>query len=400
MKALRKIIFWCHLLTGVTAGLIILSMSVTGVLLAYERQITAWADMRDYRTAPPSAGATHLPIETLLAGVREARPDITPTAITLRADPTAPAAIGLTGGRSIFVNPYTGEVLGEGSKKVRDFFRAITDWHRWLGAQGASRATTRAITGACNLGFLFLVMSGFYMWWPRTWRWPQVRNVIWFKRGLAGRARDFNWHNVIGFWVVIPLFIVVLSAVVISYTWAGNLVYRLVGETPPAPRAAPAQPAGNTTGAPPDIPLDGLNRLWSLAEQQTTGWQSISLRLPSPADESVTFTIDRGDGGQPQKRSQLALDRKTSEVVRWEPFSSYTPGRKLRSILRFAHTGEVAGIIGQTVAGLASAGGALLVVTGLALALRRLRAWRMRLRQGETVPAISPLAEERVRQQT
>lgn len=59
----------------------------------------------------------------------------------------------------------------------------------------------------------------------------------------------------------------------------------------------------------------------------------------------------------------------------WEPFSSYTRGRQLRSIMRFAHTGEVIGIAGQTIAGLVSTGGAVLVLTGLALAIRRLRAW-------------------------
>ena len=49
MKQFRKIIFWCHIPVGIIAGLIILIMSVTGVLLAYERQITAWADTRGYR---------------------------------------------------------------------------------------------------------------------------------------------------------------------------------------------------------------------------------------------------------------------------------------------------------------------------------------------------------------
>jgi hypothetical protein len=61
--------------------------------------------------------------------------------------------------------------------------------------------------------------------------------------------------------------------------------------------------------------------------------------------------------------------------VRWEPFSSQSPGRRARSWLRFAHTGEVYGLFGQTVAGLVSAGGALLVWTGLSLALRRFLRW-------------------------
>ena len=94
------------------------------------------------------------------------------------------------------------------------------------------------------------------------------------------------------------------------------------------------------------------------------------------------LTLDSGDGGQPQKRATLTLDRRTGETVRWEPFSSQSSGRKARTWLRFAHTGEVYGLAGQTLAGLVTAGGAVLVWTGLALALRRFASWRKRSSRG------------------
>lgn len=374
MKKLRKIIFWCHLPVGVIAGVVILIMCVTGVLLSYEKQITAWADTRGYRSAPPTPETQHLPVETLITKARESR-GATPTAVTMKSDPSAPAEIAFGRETTIFVNPYSGAILGEGSQKTRNFFRVVTDWHRWLGAKGDNRNVARAITGASNLGFLFLVASGFYLWWPRNWNLKAVRNVTWFRRGLPSKARDFNWHNTIGFWSAVPLFIVVLSAVVISYTWAGNLVYRIVGETPPAPRANQPAPA-NAANKENTPQTDNLNSAWARAEQQVGDWRSISMQLPTAASAPLTFNIDRGNGGQPQKRAQLVLDRATNNVVRWEPFSTYTRGRQLRSILRFAHTGEVIGIPGQTIAMLVSAGGAVLVITGLALAIRRLLAWR------------------------
>jgi len=371
MQKLRRIIFWCHLPVGVIGGLVIFNMCVTGVLLTYEKQITSWADTRNYRSAPPAPGAQHLPVETLIAKSRESR-GANPTAVTLKSHPSAPAEIAFGRETTLFVNPYTGSIYGEGSQRVRSFFRGVTEWHRWLGAKGENRNVARAITGACNLGFLFLVMSGFYLWWPRNWNLKSLRNVTWFKRGLPSKARYFNWHNVIGFWSAVPLFIVVLSAVVISYTWAGNLVYRIAGETPPTPRAN--QPAPASTNNQLDL-ANNLNSAWLRAEQQSSDWRSITMQLPASATTQLTFNIDSGTGGQPQKRAQLVLDRATGEVVRWEPFSSYTRGRQLRSILRFAHTGEVAGIIGQTIAGLVSTGGAMLVFTGLALAIRRFLAW-------------------------
>jgi uncharacterized iron-regulated membrane protein len=406
MKLFRKVLFWCHLTVGVIAGVVILIMSATGVLLTYERQITYWADTRNYNIAAPSPEANRLSVEALIAKAREAQPDTMITTVILRAGATEPAAIGLAanpgagpgGGRTIFLDPYTGATLGEGSKGVRDFFHVLTDWHRWLGASGASRNTARAVTGACNLGFLFIVASGIYLWWPRKRNWSQFKNILLFKRGLPGKARDFNWHNVIGFWSFTPLFIVVISAVVISYQWAGNLVYRAVGENPTqqrGPGQAPGnagQQRGGTERRDMAPPLDNLDELWARAAQQVPGWRSLSLRMPDSPDAPLTFTIDQGDGGQPHKRAQLTLDRKTGEVTRWEPFSSFTTGRKLRSFLRFAHTGEVAGIVGQSVAGLASLGGAFLVWTGISLALRRLRAWLGR-RSGASVQSPEPLTE-------
>jgi len=169
--------------------------------------------------------------------------------------------------------------------------------------------------------------------------------------------------------------------VVISYTWASNLVYRLAGEEPPAQQQR-GGPPGGAGGQPPGAPvtLEGLDALLARAERQVEGWRSITLQVPQKPDAPVTFAIDRGNGGQPQLRSQLTLDRATGEVVRWEQYSNNTLGRRLRSWLRFAHTGEVYGLIGQTIAALASAGGALLVYTGLSLALRRLFAWLSRRR--------------------
>jgi uncharacterized iron-regulated membrane protein len=88
---LRKVFFWMHLCAGSTAGLVVLIMSVTGVLLAYERQINAWAD-RGFWHAAPSASAAHLPVETLLAATKGKLPG-TPTALTLKSDRQAPAAL-------------------------------------------------------------------------------------------------------------------------------------------------------------------------------------------------------------------------------------------------------------------------------------------------------------------
>ena len=90
------------------------------------------------------------------------------------------------------------------------------------------------------------------------------------------------------------------------------------------------------------------------------------------ADLPVRISVDGGTGGQPQHRHTLILDARTGHVVEWERFQSQTPGRQARSWVRFLHTGEALGLLGQTVAGLVSLTTILMVWTGFALAYRRL----------------------------
>jgi uncharacterized iron-regulated membrane protein len=174
---LRTVLFWMHLTSGVAAGLVILMMCVTGALLTYQRQITAWADMRGYHNEPP-AGVPSLSPQELVAAVKRARPDVTPTTVVIRSDRSAPASLAVGPGRQLFVNPYSWVVYGEGNgQRVRDFFRVMVEWHRYVAMSGESRPTGRAITGASNLLFLFIVLSGPFLWWPKTWTWPALRNI-------------------------------------------------------------------------------------------------------------------------------------------------------------------------------------------------------------------------------
>ena len=384
---LRSLIFWPHLIAGVSAGLVILLMCVTGVLLTYERQLIAWADS-DFRSVHTGDDARPLSMDALLARLHEARPELKPTVITARADQDAAVAVA-DGQRTVYVDRYSGSVVGEASSGgVRAFMSNVRAWHRWLSVAGERRTIARAITGWSNFVFLFIVVSGIYLWFPRRWTWPQVRNVVLFNAAARGKARDFNWHNVLGSWCAVPLFIVVLTALPISFGWFNTLVYRAVGEATPEPPARGGEGRGAASTAerrPADAAagptLRNLDALWARAEAQVPDWQSISFRTPASRAAPAIFTIDRGNGGQPYLRSTLTLDQYSTRIVRHETFSDLSLGRRIRTTMRFAHTGEVLGVTGQTIAGTVSAGGAVLVWTGLALAWRRFRAWQSRKSQ-------------------
>jgi uncharacterized iron-regulated membrane protein len=338
-------------------------------------------------------------VEALLGAAIEARPGALPTAFSLRADPAAPAAVSFGRGSTLFLDPYRGTVLGEGSGRARSFFGTVTDLHRWLAAAGDARAVGRAATGAANVVFLFIVLTGLVLWWPARWTAAAARAGLLFRAGLRGRARDFSWHNVIGAWASVPLAVVVASAVPISYPWAADLVHRLAGEEPPRRPARRVEgPEAATGPARRDgvLELSGLDALWARAESQVPGWQGITLRLARGPASAFTIDASRGGAIRPDLRAQLTLDRRTGAVLGFEPYASLTRGRRIRAWMRFLHTGEAFGALGQTVAGVASAGAVVLVWTGFALAWRRLLGFAARRApaRGEAGPQLTRAARE------
>lgn len=393
MRSLRLVFFWAHLVTGVAGGLLIAIMSATGALLAFETEIVAWADGP---SAKASATATPKPLDELVARVRAERPDVAITALTLKSAPGAAPYVALGRDDGRYVDPFTGEVRVPGGARWRAAFDTIEGVHRTLGATGPRRDTGKAFTGAANLGFVSLTLTGLWLWWPRRWALRALRPVVWFRRGLAGKARDFNWHTTIGLWCALVLAVVSVSGAVISYRWASDLVYRAAGETPPAPAPTPARLPAPSPDAEP-LPIQALV---ARVSAEAPAWEAITLRAgnaPFPgagrrgeAAAAVSFTVRDPSTGPRFTSRSFTLHPFTAEVLKAERYADATPGRRARIWLRFLHTGQALGVPGQVAAAIASLGALVLVWTGFALSFRRF----FRHRAAEPRPAAKAPSEQ------
>ena len=372
--SLRRAIFWIHLAVGVTAAIVVFMMAVTGVILTYEEQLNRWA-LRDYRADPPARDVAPLRLDELIARAAPEQPAGRVASVALNNDPREPAVVRTDAGDTIYVDRFSGEALGNGDTRMRRFLRSVLYWHRWFALQGEHRIIGRTFTASANLGFLFLIVSGLYLWWPSTGARAAWRSALWFRRGLRGRARDYNWHRVIGFWSAVPLAVIVASGATISYQWAADLVHLLAGDTPPyqqSPRPWESDARDQRSVLPdPAAPLVELQTLVTRAGAETPEWRTITVDLPEPVHEPVVVAVDRGTGRQPSKREELLFDRTSGELVGRGGYPTFSRGFRIRRWLRFAHTGEVYGVIGQTIAGVVSLGVAVMVWTGLAMSWRR-----------------------------
>jgi uncharacterized iron-regulated membrane protein len=292
----RKVLFWIHLAAGIVSGLAIGIMCFTGTVLAFEKEVIAWSE-RDARQVPaPSPGTPRLTLDEMRAKLRDAQPEARPVSIVFQNDPQS--AVAFTSGRTggFFVNPYTGDVRLPKSSAVANFMQTMVEVHRYLGFRGeVSRPRGKLINGVCNLAFCALAVTGLYLWMPRGWSWNAVRPVIWFRQNSSGKARDFNWHNTIGFWSAPVLIILTLTAVPISFQWGGRLIYTLTGTEAPPPGTGPGSaPAGGPAVDVPAPPIGTTplshDALLAVVQKEIVGRADVALRLqlaPRARDRAV-----------------------------------------------------------------------------------------------------------------
>ncbi len=372
----RSVLFWIHLAAGVVCGLVIGLLCVTGTLLAFEKELTAWAE-RDARVvAVPTGQPAPLPLADLQARLRTAFPDAKPASIVVSRDPAAAVAfsVGRVGG--YYADPYTGTIRQPASTRVAAFMQSAVEWHRYLGFSGTdSRPRGKLVTGIANLAFTVLAVTGLYLWLPRSWSWRALRPTIWFTQNNSARARDWNWHHVVGFWTAPVLIALTLTALPISFRWGGTLLYTLTGTPLPAsgPESSGAPPPAAKVPPPPaGAAAVDRDTLLAKVKQELPQWQTITVRFAAPgAGQPATFTV-RESGTWPRTATTtLQYDPYSGKLLRRDGYGDLSAARQIRAWTRFLHTGEALGPVAQAIAGLASLGGAVLVFTGLALAWRR-----------------------------
>ena len=372
----RQILFWLHLIAGLISGLVIAILCFTGTVLAFEKQWVAWSERDARQITPPAADSTRLPLEGLRARLRTAHPDARPTSFIVQRDPTAAVAVLVGRGGPYYLDPYTGEIREPASKAVSAFMQTMVSWHRYLGFAGeTSRPRGKLVNGLANLAFAFLAISGLILWLPRIWSWRAVRPSLWFRPNPSSRARDFNWHTTIGFWSAPLLIALTLTALPISFRWAGSLLYTVTGTPLPAsgPQSSGAPPPAATVAAPAaGTPHVSADLLLAAAQSTLPAWQTITLRFPAAgAAQPATLAVRESATWPRTAVTTLQYDPFTAQLLRRDGYPDLNAARQIRAWTRYLHTGEALGPVGQFVAGLACLGALGLVYTGFALSYRR-----------------------------
>lgn len=192
---LRRALFQVHLWTGLTLGVYIVVLSVTGSALVYRGELVAVL-----RTPVPQADprARRLSADELRAAALRAYPDH--EVADLRENITRRTAVVVIAVKrndetnERLFNPYTGEDLGDAFTRGE---RAVL-WTVRLHDDLLFGSSGRYWNGVASALVTVLCLTGAIVWWPGVNRW---RRSLIVKTGAGWRRFTWDLHSAMGAWL-------------------------------------------------------------------------------------------------------------------------------------------------------------------------------------------------------
>lgn len=373
---LKNVLFQVHWFVGITAGLVLAIVGVTGGILSFEDDIVR-ALNPGILTVEERPGQSLLTPQQLADAVRDRDPQAAIASVGVSSDPESSATVGLAPaggqgrGRQVYLDPYTGEALGEPGGRA--FFQFSEQLHRWLVMPGGNQSPGKTIVGISTLLLVFLALSGLYLRWPArftNWR-------AWFKLKLnyRGRALFWNLHAVVGVYVLIAYLIMALTGLWWSFDWYRNgASLLLTGKPAQTQQRGPGGPGGRDGGAQQPPPETDLSQAWTAFLGATGGhYETATLTLPRKAGDPVQVRFLAEDAAHERAADQMRIDAASGAVISHEKFAEKSWGERLYGSVFALHSGSYFGVAGVVLWMLASLAMPLFFITGWLLYLDRRR---------------------------
>ena len=325
--ALRSYLLPLHRWTGMTVGLVIVLMALTGAATMFRPQLEPVFN-RALLTVPNCAA--RLPLDRLAEAARAAHPGVRLDALHLvagaDAEPRMPAAeLRFADQVYVYVNPCGGAVLGQRAR-FGGALGSIEQLHRFRFMRNGS-----LVTGACALLFaIVMIGGGLCLWLPATLR--GIGNALRFNLSFTGQARRLNRHKTIGVYAALVVLSSALTGLPQALPWVGTSLYVLAGS--PLPAGAPAMAPATAAAR---LPIEEL-------------WQRAQALAPQPREAliyvggaSVEAWLIARDAPHANARSLLWLDPVSGATLRFVPYPQASAGHRLFYWTLSWHTGQIGG---------------------------------------------------------
>ena len=322
-------------------------MTISGALLVWEDDIDRALHSEVSYVTP---GDRVLPPSELVARAKAAYPAAKLGSITFWETPRQSLQISARSNAeamSIYVNQYTGQVLGAraASERETSLARRIHLLHTRLFAGQIGEWAVGTVTALT----LFMAVTGLVLWWPRK--------IFGVSMRASGRRINFDLHNVFGLYASAVFLFIALTGMMIAFEGITDPMIASLNATP-VPEMA--KESTMVSGATP-MSVDALVQA---AHDALPGAFLRGIGIPSGGKGVVMALMKYPEDHTPGGRSRVVLDQysgKTLTVLntRTAPF-----GTKILNLKRSAHTGDIFGWTSRVFYFLTCVGLAGQIITG------------------------------------
>lgn len=375
-----------HLYLSLAAGLVILICCLTGAILVFEKDLQmAFNKDRYYVTKADQ----RLSLDQLSKAVKQSFPDMKVNGVKVYEDPTrsvefnaspAPkkekktevqpavkgkgktaAPAGRQPGFTIFVNPYTGAVLEKYSYR-ETFFYQVFALHRWL--LGGDKSIGKYIVGISTLIFLFILITGIILWWPKTKKILKQRLTV--KWDANWKRVNHDFHLVFGFYSAIFLFIFAFTGLAWSFEWFNKGIYQVTNSS-----MKPPTPPKSTYA----VDTDRISFDAALASAKTVHSDVEFYNISVPKDSLETFNVSAlpTDAAHESATDAVYIDQYSGKVAGQLAFEDRNLGARVRSSFKPIHTGSIWGTPSKIIAFIVCLLGVTFPITGTIMWINRTR---------------------------
>ncbi|MDN3689615.1 PepSY-associated TM helix domain-containing protein [Cyclobacterium jeungdonense] len=356
---LKKYIRKMHLWLGLSSGLVVFIVAVTGCLYAFQSEIQDL--LQPYRFVTPQETAV-LPPSKIWEAADEALPGKHLHAVLYPTAERAAMAIYYSFEEHyyyfVYVNPYTGMVQ-KVKDEYADFFRIILDGHfyLWLPPE-----IGQPVVASFTLVFLVMVLSGLVLWWPK--KKVNLKQALKIRWNARWRRKNYDLHRVLGFYVMVFALIFALTGLVWGFSWFRDAVfYTTTGGKPFIEYYTPHSDSTQVS----DANTPAIDRVWAKMNSLYPDADWIEVH-PAESEHGAIAANANPDADTYWKMDYRYFDQYSLEEIPvdhvWGRFPEAGFGEKLNRMNYDIHVGAIAGLPGKFLAFCLSALIASLPITG------------------------------------
>lgn len=285
----RKLTGKIHRWLGLTSGLVVFIIGITGCILAFRAEIEAVSKPWKFAQSDERPLVSPAQVESIVTKKLAGEKLAGLLSIQYPGPGRNVMAVYTTDRlhfSQAYLNPQTGAIIAW-NVPTEDFFTFIEHGHRWLWFPWQ---IGRTIQSAFVLVFLMMMISGIILWWPKTFgrkNKKQAFGIYW--KGKPKRV-NYDLHNVLGFYMTWICLFIVITGLTISQPWFGKGIYWLISGGDPMPELV--QPVSDTTQAQQPFRIARLNNIWQAHEQESNGLAELYYILPATKTAAVLEIIN------------------------------------------------------------------------------------------------------------